>query len=460
MSKLSYDTIGKNHLKPSKKFFDTCKSMFPIYIWRNKTKEVISSQRKIEKTTEVIQKRLTKASNLNFCSRIYYFKTVVVSKKRIEIQTYKIAQIIKDGKEQYYTTLLNLELFLEGNRYPVTKNGEVWVKGKTPINFAYNLMYLPMNWQKRCKSNQDMKYLDLTITGEIDIDIIPHLYKYRDRIEYCQKIGANNLANQLIGDYKTWSYTYYGYRSQHIKPDMRKVTMRWLKNHKSFFKNSDRVLETLELKLAIESRGFKYISGIEKYITKRDLELLPDTVKLVKFQNWIIKEKVRINDYQDYLSMLNNLGVNLNDRILYPKNFQKAHDDAVKAYNEFKTEEKFKKEERNEKSYLERLDDLIKLEMNIDQFLFRVPKSLKEIIQEGYNQHHCVASYTQKVSKGETTIIFVRQKNEPDKPLYTMELIKGRIVQLRGAYNKDASESATNAANKYVETLLKERIAV
>ena len=81
MSKLSYDTIGKNHLKPSKKFFDTCKSMFPIYIWRNKTKEIISSERKIEKNTEVIQKRLTKASILNFHSRTYYFKTVVVSKK-------------------------------------------------------------------------------------------------------------------------------------------------------------------------------------------------------------------------------------------------------------------------------------------------------------------------------------------------------------------------------------------
>lgn len=460
MSKLSYETIGKNHLKPSKMFFETCKSMFPIYIWRNKTKEVISSHRKIEKTTEVIQKRLTKASNLNFHSRIYYFKTVVVSKKRLEIQTYSMAQIVKDGKEQFITKLLNLELYFEGNRYPVTKYGEVWSKGKTAISSVYNLMHLPMNWQKRCKSNEDMKYLDLTITGEIDIDIIPHLYKYRDRIEYCQKIGAINLANQLIGSYSTWSYTYYGYRSQHIKPDMRKVTMRWLKNHKSFFKNSDRVLETLELKLAIESRGFKYISGIEKYITKRDLELLPDSIKLVKFQNWIIKEKVRIVDYRDYLSMLNNLGVNLNDKLLYPKNFQKAHDDAVKAYNEFKTEEKFKKEEQNEKSYLERLDDLIKLEMNIDQFVFRVPKSLKEIIQEGYNQHHCVASYTQKVSKGETTIIFVRQKNEPDKPLYTMELRKGRIVQLRGAYNKDASESATNAANKYVETLLKDRIAV
>ncbi|NQP32693.1 PcfJ family protein [Streptococcus suis] len=460
MSKLSYDTIGKNHLKPSKKFFDTCKSMFPIYIWRNKTKEIVSSQRKIEKTTDVIQKRLTKVTNLNFHSRTYYFKTVVVSKKRLEIQTYIITQIVKDGKEQFITKLLNLELYFEGNRYPVTKNGEVWVKGKTATNFAYNLMYLPMNWQKRCKSNEDMKYLDLTITGEIDIDIIPHLYKYRNRIEYCQKIGAISLANQLIGSYNTWTYTYYGYRSQHIKPDMRKVTMRWLKNHKSFFKNSDRVLETLELKLAIESRGFKYISGIEKYITKRDLELLPDTVKLVKFQNWVIKGSVRIDEYRDYLRMLNDIGVNLNDKLLYPKNFQKAHDDAVKAYNEFKREEKFKKEERKEKSYLARLDDLIKLDMEIDQFLFIVPKSLKEIIQEGYDQHHCVASYTQAVSKGETTIIFVRQKNEPDKPLYTMELRKGKIVQLRGAYNKDAPESANNAAKKYVETLLKERIAV
>ncbi|HFI0144879.1 TPA: PcfJ domain-containing protein [Streptococcus suis] len=368
-----------------------------------------------------------------------------------------MTQTIQNGKEHFLFDIINLELYREGKRYNVTKIGDTWVKGKTPIYPASchrKVFYLPMKWQERGKFNDDLKYLYLYPDEEIDIDIIYHIYKYRDRIEFCQKIGANILAKQIIGDY---TYRFYGFH--HTKPDMRKVTMKWLKKNKSFFRNSDRGLDIFYLAQAIEERGAKYVPGIERYLSLQDLSRIPENVGLLKFQNWIIKQKIKFQDYSDYLRMLDRLGVNtVSKRILLPANFKKAHDDAIMAYNAYLKEKKNESERRRNHSYIQRLDELLKMETSIDDFSFIVPKSIEEIIKEGYAQNHCVASYAGQVSRGETTIIFVRSTDTPDKPLYTMEVNNGRIIQLRGHHNVSASEDAIKAAEKYIEWLSKKKI--
>lgn len=42
--------------------------------------------------------------------------------------------------------------------------------------------------------------------------------------------------------------------------------------------------------------------------------------------------------------------------------------------------------------------------------------------------------------EGETTILFLREKNNPEMPFYTMEVRDGQMIQCRAKYNGDMTE--------------------
>ena len=65
-----------------------------------------------------------------------------------------------------------------------------------------------------------------------------------------------------------------------------------------------------------------------------------------------------------------------------------------------------------------------------------VTKLQEELKKEGEALHHCVGTYMERVRKGETMIFFIRRKEEPEKPYYTLEW-HGKVVQCRGSHNCD-----------------------
>ena len=52
---------------------------------------------------------------------------------------------------------------------------------------------------------------------------------------------------------------------------------------------------------------------------------------------------------------------------------------------------------------------------------------------------------------GKTTIVFVRTKNKPDMPFYTLEYKDKSIVQLRGKHNQSPPAEVKAAADKWLE---------
>ena len=74
------------------------------------------------------------------------------------------------------------------------------------------------------------------------------------------------------------------------------------------------------------------------------------------------------------------------------------------------------------------------------KFLIVWPMSKADFDKEGQRQHNCVGGYFERCAKGETTVFFVRNADEPDKPYATVEFDEGRLVQCRIAYNRDAPE--------------------
>lgn len=73
----------------------------------------------------------------------------------------------------------------------------------------------------------------------------------------------------------------------------------------------------------------------------------------------------------------------------------------------------------------------------------------REIRQEGQNQHHCVATYIDRMVSGETCILFIRKKEEPEESYYTVEVREGEVIQVRGKYNKDPGEDVKKFMNTF-----------
>lgn len=148
-----------------------------------------------------------------------------------------------------------------------------------------------------------------------------------------------------------------------------------------------------------------------------------------------------IQEYHDYLQMAAGLRYNLDDPwILFPRDLQKRHQEMIEERREEdKRIEKMKDEEKdvmfrkNQKPYR-------CLEMETEQFFLRLPREVHEIRQEGNAMHHCVATYIDRVVKGETTILFLREKSNPETPFYTMEVRDGQMIQCRAKYNGDMTE--------------------
>lgn len=453
-------------LRPPKSFFTECFSKFPIYVWENKTDKIVSSERS-QKDVKVIQKRLTKISRLDFWDTHDYFLWIGVSKTRVEFQMYRIQQYFENGQENFSVALYNFEKFTEKEhlRLSVSYYGTTYKSGLLMLGNckgAYSDYWLLQSLEdvfKRFKKNDALKYLDFAKMKETNSlsnlpMMFPHIFKYRGIIEYAQKINARGIQKDLIGEIIP---SYYGLGSgRHCHVNMGKLTFKFLRTHKNVFKNSDEGFEDYKIRKELEKAlGGKVLPGFNKYFrTAGDLQYIPKGIKPIRFQNWVIKNSVKAYEYRDYRNMLEKLGIAFEgDFRIMPKNFNEAHKLAITNYNNMKDEIK-------RQGYHKRLQKLLGLEQNIGNYTFVLPKELQELKAEGKALSHCVGTYADRVASGETVIVFVRQKEKVDNPLYTLEISNGKIVQLRGMRNKAAADDALEASKKLLSFAKKHKIAV
>lgn len=75
-------------------------------------------------------------------------------------------------------------------------------------------------------------------------------------------------------------------------------------------------------------------------------------------------------------------------------------------------------------------------EFAFGDYVVSIPKTTKDIIDEGENMHHCVGSYVNQVLEGGTYICFIRHKDTPNKCYITCQVtLQGRINQYFLAYD-------------------------
>ena len=293
-----------------------------------------------------------------------------------------------------------------------------------------------------------------------------YILKYLEypQLEYLVKMRLYRLAGDLI------------YSGQRILPDsetkdMRKVlsiskikiavmqkynlglngleTMRWLEkgainlNEKEAYNFT--FLYNSRIIPLIEYREYAPIKKIMNYLLKQfsgscekerltlssNLELLSEK-KIREFGNCA-------NDWMDYMEWTKELGHEMKSKyVLFPKSLKLAHDKRMKEYQIYEKKVEHAKMLRDRRKVNRILKDernLLEDKIKKEDYFLIIPNDWKEIRKEGDLLDHCVGSYISNIAEGKCQIYFLRKKEEPDKPFYTMEWADGKVQQCRGKGN-------------------------
>lgn len=190
----------------------------------------------------------------------------------------------------------------------------------------------------------------------------------------------------------------------------------------------------------------KWLNG--RHIYSRDaMQLIRITKhvplnKIIKYMRSCDRKKqyLSIGDYSDYLDQCIKIGLDLaNPCILFPKDFQKAHNENTQLIAEIKAKKEAEKMKEQDKVFEQRYRSLCKKYAFENETLLLRPASGKaELLIEGKTLNHCVyTNYADSYISGRTLICVIRKKSDPEKPFYTLEYSPSSktVLQCRGFRN-------------------------
>lgn len=126
----------------------------------------------------------------------------------------------------------------------------------------------------------------------------------------------------------------------------------------------------------------------------------------------------------------------------YPRYLRTTHDIVMRNYRRMK-------KEFNEEMFARRVK--AEMEKSIGAYAFIYPRTTQSIKDEAVQQNNCVASYIDKVIDGECDILFMRNKDNMEHSLVTLEVVGGKIVQAKQAYNNDVTPQQRAVIDKWNE---------
>lgn len=149
-----------------------------------------------------------------------------------------------------------------------------------------------------------------------------------------------------------------------------------------------------------------------------------------------------ISQYEDYIRMTTEMGYENFDR--YPKTLRMAHDIAARNYKIVLNEQELEEwnnayEQHSQYTY------------SYKDYKIFPPKEPSDLVREGNMLNHCSASYINKVRKQVSSVLFLRLKEDEERPLVTIEVKDSRIVQARGRMNDPPNAEQKDIIKKFAE---------
>lgn len=411
----------KNRFKITKGFKEFTSKYFPIYIWENKNKKIVSSTRN-PKDCVTIRKRLAKNSNLSPYvpyERATYVRT---SSRRIELQEYKIYLTFVDGIEHINLELVNFMKLENNTLIRCHCFGNEIIAGFTSFGPSmYSSAFSSMVYPNYSMENSELKYIsfdDIYSNFTNFAKFIERIYKYRYEIEFCQKVGAIKFADAIA--------------SGNPNADMRIITKKWLRTHKYILKKNP------------ETNYFSI---------QNEIKSLADQlrVKASKLSNYLSKHDSSIEIYRKHVENLIKLNYPFEKKYLFPSNFKEVRQEIETIIQDLEFESENSKFLEISKEFSPTCNK------TLSGYTFLVPTSTACVIREGIELNNCLKSYITKIVSKKSLIIFVRSIHEPGKSLYALEISPDlhEIRQFHGVNNSTPSEKARKAVDRYIKSLEK-----
>ncbi|MGG4096178.1 PcfJ domain-containing protein [Paenibacillus lautus] len=289
------------------------------------------------------------------------------------------------------------------------------------------------------------------------------LYSKYPVVEILTKVGFKYFVGAKLFDQKTYSCINWRAKRFH-------EVLRLSKQDLNLVLKGMKGLNPMQLRLFQMSRKDSApptLQEIKSFFTKSVGDVLNELNVVLKYSSLrkavnYIRKQIRICEtyrtcsalliaWRDYIRDCETLELDLShDLILYPKNLYEEHQRTMSLV-------KTKIDEISRKKMLKRADDLQKYAFEDQRYIIRPPGNADEIIEEGKTLNHCVARYADSHAKGKTTILFIRLKDKPESPYYTMEIRKNEITQTRGFKNSDMTDEVKQFVDQFKKTKLTKR---
>lgn len=139
-------------------------------------------------------------------------------------------------------------------------------------------------------------------------------------------------------------------------------------------------------------------------------------------------------EWADYIEDAQLLGYDLSNPVfLTPKDLRKKHAATIVPAARLRDVKAGKDQKEKERARQKAVT--ARYCYSTDRWLIRAPVGPGEIAAEGAALRHCVGGYAGRHQNGLTTILFLRDRRRPGRPLATIEMQGDKLVQIHGFRN-------------------------
>ena len=304
----------------------------------------------------------------------------------------------------------------------------------------------------------DIEQMLLESTGEC-IDAIDRLSRVQmyPCLEYLKKAGLNKINTQILT--RKEKRELFDFKANNLK-SLLKLDGQRVQRLKEVDGGCN-VLEFLQIEQKGEAEGDRQ-RGV--HLTKEQLQYLAENqqirisdlpidrtgLSVGQQLNYLRRQAKRIGTtftgikalYDDYLDMAEERGMDPTDPIVCKQTrMREFHDQYLEEKNQKENRERSEKADKKFQKIQE------EAEKNTEHFCYEkagyiiMPaQRASDLIRESGFQHHCVGAsetYMRQMEEGTSYILFLRKKESPEIPYYTIETKwDGEIKQAYSAYNR------------------------
>jgi len=163
-------------------------------------------------------------------------------------------------------------------------------------------------------------------------------------------------------------------------------------------------------------------------------------------------------EYRDYRGLLNKLKYPKDDYYIYPKDLIAAHDAAVEEFNKMVEKQQREKDRKSDEKYKKILSKVECFAYEDGTFLIRPLRNKQDFVDEGKNNHNCVATYWDEAVSGSSRIFVLRKAEEPDVSYVTIELTPdNKLRQCLATGNRLPSDEVKAWVDKWLKTIVQRK---